>query len=85
QNNSCNRNGGTAVEPGSASTIMGYAGICAPDIQGNSDDYFHGISLQECDALITSGGHTCPVITPLSNSEPILSGLSTSITIPANT
>ncbi|MGC6419792.1 MAG: reprolysin-like metallopeptidase [Chitinophagales bacterium] len=85
QNNSCNRNGGTAVEPGSASTIMGYAGICAPNVQNNSDDYFHGISLQECDALITSGGHTCPVITPLSNSEPTLTGLSTSITIPANT
>ncbi len=85
QNNSCNRNGGTAVEPGSASTIMGYAGICAPNVQSNSDDYFHGISLEECDALITSGGHTCPVITPLSNSEPTLTGLSTSITIPANT
>ena len=85
QNNSCNRNGGTAVEPGSASTIMGYAGICAPNVESNSDDYFHGISLEECDALITSGGHTCPVITPLSNSEPTLTGLSTSITIPANT
>ncbi|MCC6722991.1 MAG: proprotein convertase P-domain-containing protein [Saprospiraceae bacterium] len=61
-----NRTASTAYEPGSASTIMGYAGICSPNnIQNNSDDYFHAISVQEIAAEITSnasgGGNTCSV------------------------
>ncbi|MBQ0740853.1 hypothetical protein J9332_41930, partial [Aquimarina celericrescens] len=32
QNNSCQRSS-ASVEPGSASTIMGYAGICSPNVQ----------------------------------------------------
>jgi hypothetical protein len=47
QNNECNRNDMTAVEPGSASTIMGYAGICPPNVQNNSDDHFHSVSVTE--------------------------------------
>lgn len=85
QNNSCNTNGGTAVEPGSASTIMGYAGICAPNVQNNSDDHFHGISLSEMTNLITSGGHTCPVVTSLSNAAPVITGTNGNISVPANT
>jgi subtilisin-like proprotein convertase family protein len=47
QNNQCNYNQGSGMEPGSGSTIMGYAGICIPNVQLNSDDYFHGRSVQE--------------------------------------
>ncbi len=86
-NNSCsgNRNNNTAVEPGSGTTIMGYAGICAPDIQAHSDDHFHGKSLQEIGAFITGASHTCPVKTPLSNTAPSISSTVGTVTIPANT
>ena len=42
----------TPVEAGSASTIMGYAGICAPNVQDNSDAYFHVLSLIQMQASI---------------------------------
>jgi Metallo-peptidase family M12B Reprolysin-like/Ig-like domain CHU_C associated/Secretion system C-terminal sorting domain len=85
QNNNCNRNNATAVEPGSASTIMGYAGICVPNVQSNSDDHFHGINMEEIGFEIMSAGHTCEVITPLANSAPLITATNGNITIPANT
>ncbi|MDF1697308.1 MAG: zinc-dependent metalloprotease family protein [Saprospiraceae bacterium] len=68
QNNSCNRNNSTAMEPGSASTIMGYAGICSPNVQNNSDAYFHAISIQEMNAELTS--NSCHGVIGLSNVAP---------------
>jgi hypothetical protein len=71
QNNNCNRNNSTAMEPGSASTIMGYAGICSPNVQNVSDDYFHAISVQEIWNFISNlGGATCPVEIETGNLPP---------------
>src|SRR5699024_5251688 len=56
-NNSCggNRNVATGMEPGSGSTIMGYAGICPPNVQVRSDAYFHAISIQEMWSFVKNG------------------------------
>lgn len=73
QNNPCNSVSTTSMEPGSASTIMGYAGVCFPNIQNNSDDYFHSISLLEINNFITNAGGTCASLTPSGNTPPVVS------------
>jgi hypothetical protein len=87
-NNSCggNRSATTSYEPGSGSTIMAYAGICAPNVKTNSDAVFHGISLEQIGNFITSSGNGCAVRTPLSNTAPTITStnIDGSITIPAN-
>jgi len=84
QNNNCNRVASASMEPGSASTIMGYAGICAPNVQANSDDHFHGVNMSEIAALLT--GTTCAVKTPLTNNAPTITGTNGSgITVPGST
>lgn len=70
QNNNCNRNNATAIEPGSASSIMGYAGICSPNVQSNSDAYFHSVSIKEMYTRITSSGGNCSMNTSTGNNEP---------------
>jgi subtilisin-like proprotein convertase family protein len=88
-NNSCggNRNGGTAFETGSGTTIMGYAGICAPDVQNAGTDNYHAASLNEIANLITNVGHTCPATTTLPNTTPAISAPSgaTAYNIPIST
>ena len=69
QNGDCNRNSATAVEPGSGSTIMGYAGFCSPDVQNNSDAYFHAVSIAEMWSYVTNSA-TCGVETTTGNSAP---------------
>jgi subtilisin-like proprotein convertase family protein len=46
----------TEVEPGSGSSIMGYAGICTgQDVQDNSDDYFNYVNIRDISANIQGG------------------------------
>jgi hypothetical protein len=82
QNNNCNRSS-ASYEPGSASTIMGYAGICAPNVQTNSDAYFHAISIQEITSFITSSA-TCRQLTPVGNTAPVVNA-GANYTIPNGT
>jgi len=50
-----NEGANVQMEPGSGSTIMGYAGITgATDVQSNSDPYFHAVSIQQITNYIKS-------------------------------
>ncbi|TDU43282.1 putative secreted protein (Por secretion system target) [Gelidibacter sediminis] len=66
-----NRSEISAYEPGSGSTIMAYAGLCAPqNVQRASSDYFHQISLQQIWTNITQGNSTCAILTATGNTAP---------------
>ena len=68
---------GVNMEPGSGSTIMGYAGITGPntDVQANSDAYFHIASIDQIqDNLIAK---TCDVETAVTNNPPVIVDLPT--------
>ncbi|HEY7401013.1 MAG TPA: zinc-dependent metalloprotease family protein, partial [Actinomycetota bacterium] len=86
---SCAGNGvaSTAMEPGSGSTIMAYAGICGTDnLQLHSDDYFHAISFDEIAAYTTTPGSAGNLgAAPSGNTAPTVSPAGTSFTIPIRT
>ncbi len=81
-----NRSSSTSVEPGSGSTIMGYAGICiSQNLQSNSDDVFSAISISEINSYATVGnGSSCATTTATGNSAPTVSA-GPSFTIPRQT
>ncbi|WP_191858487.1 reprolysin-like metallopeptidase [Hanstruepera ponticola] len=80
-----NRSPSNAYEPGSGTTIMAYAGICAPqNVQGNSDAYFHQISLQRIWANVSAGNSQCGVQTDTGNTAPTADA-GASYTVPIST
>lgn len=78
-----NRSAAQAVEPGSGSTIMAYAGICTNNVQSNSDPYFHAVSIAQMVAHITGTGNCVPG-TNNGNTPPVIAAL-TNYTIPKGT
>ncbi|AZB20911.1 T9SS C-terminal target domain-containing protein [Kaistella haifensis] len=73
---------GQNVEPGSGSTIMGYAGITSQNVQQHSDAYFHVNSIiQVQNNLIAK---TCDVETAVANTPPVITAM-LDITIPKGT
>ncbi|MDR2236731.1 MAG: M12 family metallo-peptidase [Chryseobacterium sp.] len=70
-------NAGTNVEPGSGSSIMGYAGItgATTDVQAHSDPFFHHVSIRQIQTNLTS--KTCDVETPIVNNPPVIAALPT--------
>lgn len=63
-----NEGTGANMEPGSGSTIMGYAGITSQDVQPHSDAFFHAISIQQITNNIKA--KTCSTNTSTGNSIP---------------
>ena len=82
-----NRNEATAVEPGSGTTLMAYAGLCSPqNVQMHSDFYFHKVSISEIWNNITAGNSSCgneSNLTQNLNVPAVNAG--TDFTIPAST
>jgi len=65
------RDAATAFEPGSGSTLMGFAGRCgAEDVQAASDDYLHAASFDEIAAFRDGPGALCGTESPTGNTPP---------------
>lgn len=82
--NFSNEGTGVQVEPGSGSTIMGYAGITDMNVQPHSDPYFHAVSIQQITEYIKSTNGSCSVNTPTGNITPTVNAGS-DYTIPKST
>lgn len=74
--NSCgpNRTNSTAVEPGSGSTIMAYAGLCAGEnVQFSSDPHFHAVSINQIyNNASSQSGSTCAEEIVVANVAPAI-------------
>lgn len=79
-----NRVTDSAFEPGSGSTIMAYAGICADEnLQRNSDAFFHSHSLSQINAYLAKSG-SCAKVDNAPNQAPTVNA-GKDYAIPANT
>ncbi len=85
QNNACNRSSSSSVEPGSGSTIMAYTGICSPNVQSNSDAYYHQISLNQMNNVLGQSAYNCGVNTTFNNVAPVIHNTKVSYYIPHST
>ena len=81
-----NRSSTSAYEVGSASTIMGYAGICGEEnLQNNSDPYFHIHSIDQIKSFILgTTGSSCGTSEAKTNHIPSVDA-GIDYTIPART
>ncbi|RTZ65846.1 MAG: hypothetical protein DSZ29_03830 [Aquificaceae bacterium] len=81
-----NREADTAVEPGSGSTIMSYAGICGKNnLQINSDAVFNAVSIAQINNYIRDNeGATCGKHESSGNTNPSIIATQ-NFTIPSNT
>lgn len=77
-----NEGTGVQMEPGSGSTIMGYAGITSLDVQPHSDAFFHAVSIQQVTNNIKA--KTCSVNIASGNATPT-AGAGLDYTIPKST
>jgi hypothetical protein len=79
-----NEGSGAQMEPGSGSTIMGYAGITGAtyDVQPHSDAYFHAKSIQQVTDYVKST--SCQTDTNTGNAVPTVNA-GTDFTIPKGT
>lgn len=63
---------GVNAEPGSGTTIMGYAGITGGnDVQDHSDPYFHYYSISQILNNVGSAPNNCAVTTAITNNPPV--------------
>ncbi len=85
--NNCNGQGALPYEPGSAITIMGYAGLCgANDLSSNSIAQFHVGNFDEMAPFtLTGGGNNCPVTTINGNTPPSVDAGASGYIIPIST
>ncbi|MGB0836936.1 MAG: reprolysin-like metallopeptidase [Flavobacteriaceae bacterium] len=67
-----NKTVSTAVEPGSGSTIMSYAGLCSGiNVQNLADSYFHTVSIAQMVDNTYSGNSDCGALSSLGNQAPV--------------
>lgn len=76
---------GVNMEPGSGSTIMGYAGIVpGANVQAHSDPYFHIASILQVQSNLAATTKTCDIETSITNNPPLIGPLN-DYTIPKGT